>query len=92
LASFTFTTTAASDDIYSCNIDDASEAQVVDAVQTINYSVVELVCSIMDDIKQYNMLAHDGQDSEGIMNAARGLGCESHPVHVMSLQNSQTDI
>jgi hypothetical protein len=26
------------------------------------------------------------------MNAARGLGCESHPVHVMSLQNSQTDI
>lgn len=41
---------SATGDLYSCKIDNISEAQIVDAIQSINYSIGNLVSNILDKV------------------------------------------
>lgn len=46
------TAALAGDLFYSCNIDNASEAQIVDAVHLINYSIDELISNILYGVEK----------------------------------------
>ena len=44
--------TKSTSDLYACNIDNVSETQIVEAVETINYSIASLISNIMDAVKR----------------------------------------
>lgn len=48
----------ASDYMYSCKIDAVSEAEIVDAVQDINYSIDILISNIMAEVKDFRLSYH----------------------------------
>ena len=51
-------TKTASDLYYSCNVDKVSEAQIVDAVHSINYSIDNLISNILDRVKNLKQSYH----------------------------------